>query len=82
MPLAITQGAAHMKKPRSCAMVAQYLGRLAKGNLDRKQLLQKDIRDLRRDRLQSDRRHVAPLIRARPADSRISGAVAGVDESV
>lgn len=49
MPLAITQAAAYINQPGSRATVAQYLHRLAKGDSDRERLLQKDIRDPRRD---------------------------------
>lgn len=48
MPLAVTQAAAYINQLDSMS-VSQYLDRLARGDLDRETLLQKDIRDPRRD---------------------------------
>lgn len=49
MPLAITQAAAYINQLAPRMTVSQYLDRLARSDLDRDALLQKDIRDPRRD---------------------------------
>jgi len=49
MPLAVTQAAAYINQLGSRITVSGYLDRLAKGDEDRDKLLQKDIRDPRRD---------------------------------
>lgn len=49
MPLAITQAAAYINQLGARMSVSQYLDRLARSDLDREALLQKDIRDPRRD---------------------------------